>query len=148
MDLLKFHFILNLAAIILCLKGLAEGKSFPHNEEIIPAENKVKHFLHRAIIEFGYRVGALELPEERGGLRVTGPSNNIAKREESEEIRASLLSTVNRVGILGTQDGREVVSTLSSNNNENNIANAGNRYVYNLYWHRKKCMTMDDVYTI
>ena len=71
MGLSKMYSIL-FVVIILLLQGLSDGKSISRAEEVLLQRNKVKDFVHGVIIEFGNRVGALELPEERSGLRLTG----------------------------------------------------------------------------
>ena len=58
----KIYFLLHVVFII-------EGRSLSHTEEVKLHRNQVMNVLQSGIIEFGYRVGALKLPEVRGGTK-------------------------------------------------------------------------------
>ena len=118
MGSLKVNSLALIIFLHLCSQGIVEGKSLSQPETTKSIGNKVKNFVHGVIQEFGYRVGALELPEERRG---------IVSNTQNEGLRAE--SGSNETSI-------EVATETSTSSNYGNIlGSSSNRYVYNLYWH-------------
>ena len=81
----KIYFLLHVVFIIISLQGLVEGRSLSHTEEVKLHRNQVMNVLQSAIIEFGYRVGALKLPEVRGGTK--DESEDLTRPVTRPEIR-------------------------------------------------------------
>ena len=79
----KFCILLVSTAFILVMQEV-EGISLSRLEKAQEGNN-VKDFLNNIITEFGYRVGAIELPPERGGPAVPSTinanSNSIDRQE-------------------------------------------------------------------
>ena len=104
-----FYTLALFITVHLFLQEVAEGRALVDTKESKHLGQKEKDVLQRAIIEFGYRVGALELPAER-----RGPGNQVTTGGTPEEVQAT---------------------TSSPNNYGNILGSTSDRYVYNLYWH-------------
>lgn len=134
MGLSKIYSVLLFFVVILFLQEQIDGKSISHTEEEKTLGSKVKNFLERATIEIGYRVGALELPEERRGLNTSlsisttsNPVDVLENQEERGRLRSPLPS-INIVNGVRAQDEREGLRTnLPSNNNVDRVETVRNQ---------------------
>ena len=80
----KFCILLVSTAVILVIQEV-EGISLPRLEKAQQG-NKVKDFLNNVITELGYRVGAIELPPERGGPEVPSTINTNSNSIDRQEL--------------------------------------------------------------